>query len=85
MSEKYFFKKQQDFCILRCNIVYCSRNKKTSEGALPKKMKECMYTYHYHRNRAIVRRNQTGPRVLFGIIGIAALYGVYCLSTLIRA
>ena len=48
-------------------------------------VKECMYSYHYHRNRAIVRRDRTGSLVLFGILGIAALYGVYCLSTLVRS
>lgn len=47
-------------------------------------MKECMYTYHYHRNRAIVRENRMGHRVLFGILGIATLYGAYCLSTFVR-
>jgi len=71
---------------VRCINVYCSQKlKKHLKEPTRKKMKECMYTYHYHRNRAIVRPNQTGPRVLFGIIGLAALYGVYCLSTLIRA
>ena len=48
-------------------------------------MKECMYTYHYHRKRAIVREKQTGRRVFFGILGIAVLYGAFCLSTLVRA
>ena len=85
MSEKYFFKSSRifAFCVVISYIVV--ETKKLLKEPSRKKMKECMYTYHYHRNRAIVRRNQTGPRVLFGIIGIAALYGVYCLSTLIRA
>jgi hypothetical protein len=47
-------------------------------------MKEFMYTYHYHRNRAVVRENRTGHHVLFGILGVAVLYSVYCLGTLIR-
>lgn len=48
-------------------------------------MKECMYTYHYHRKRAIVRRNRADHHLLFGILGVATLYGIYCLSTLVRA
>ena len=48
-------------------------------------MKECMYSYHYHRNRAIVRKDRKGSLVLFGLLGLVALYSVYCLSTLVRS
>lgn len=48
-------------------------------------MKKCMYTYNYHRNRAIISQNQTSNRILFGIIGVAALYGAFCLRTLVRS
>lgn len=48
-------------------------------------MKECMYSYHYHRKRAIVRRNPASRFLCFGIIGVALLYGAYCLSTLLGA
>lgn len=47
-------------------------------------MKECMYTYHYHRKRAIVRQNRAGHFVLSGILSLAVLYGIYCLSTIVR-
>ena len=48
-------------------------------------MKECMYSYHYHRKRAIVRRNPASRLICFSILGIALLYGVYCLSALLGA
>ena len=47
-------------------------------------MKECMYTYHYYRKRAVVRRDRTGHKVFFWILGVAAIYSVYCLTTLVR-
>ena len=47
-------------------------------------MKDCMYTYHYHRNRAVIKRGRDGHRVFFWILGIATVYSVYCLSTLVR-
>lgn len=47
-------------------------------------MKDCMYTYHYYRKRAVVKRSRTGSRVVFWILGAAALYGMYCISTLVR-
>ena len=48
-------------------------------------MKECMYSYHYYRKRAIVQRDQSSRLLCFGIIGVALLYGAYCLSTLLGA
>ena len=48
-------------------------------------MKECMYSYHYHRNRAIVQRDQSPRLICLGILCIALLYGVYCLSALLGA
>jgi len=48
-------------------------------------MKECMYSYHYHRNRAILRKKQTGNLVLLGILGLVTIYGLYCLGTLARS
>ena len=48
-------------------------------------MKECMYSYHYHRKRAIVQRDQSSRLLCAGIIGVAILYGAYCLSTLLGA
>lgn len=47
-------------------------------------MKECMYTYNYHRKRAVMKPGRDGNRVFFWVIGLAAIYGVYCLSTLVR-
>jgi hypothetical protein len=48
-------------------------------------MKDCMYSYHYHRNRAIMRKNQTGNCVLCSLLALVTLYGIYCLSTLVRS
>jgi len=48
-------------------------------------MKKCMYTYNYHRKRAIIHQDHTSNRILFGILGIAALYGAFCLRTLVRS
>ncbi|MBV5350401.1 hypothetical protein JZU71_04535 [bacterium] len=48
-------------------------------------MKECMYSYHYNQRRAIIRREQSGRRVLFWVLGIVVIYGAYCLSTFVRA
>lgn len=48
-------------------------------------MKECMYSYHYHRRRALVSKGKSGQRLLLLILGFAACYSLYCLSTLIRA
>ena len=48
-------------------------------------MKKCMYTYHYYRNHAVMKRNRKGHRVFFWVIGIAAVYSAYCLSTLVSA
>ena len=48
-------------------------------------MKECMYSYHYHRNRAIIQRDQSASLICRSIIGVALLYGAYCLSTLLGA
>ena len=47
-------------------------------------MKECMYTHHYYSKRAVVSRGRTAHKVFFFILGIAALYSVYCLTTLVR-
>ena len=48
-------------------------------------MKECMYSYHYHRRRAIIRKDRSGQRILLWVLGLAACYSLYCLSTLVRA
>ncbi len=48
-------------------------------------MKECMYSYHYNQRRAIIRKDRSGHRILFWVIGIAVIYGAYCLTSLIRA
>jgi len=47
-------------------------------------MKECMYTYHYYRKRAVMKRGRKAHRAFFFIIGAAAIYSVYCLTTLVR-
>ena len=48
-------------------------------------MKECMFSYHYNQRRAIVRKDRAGQRVFFLVIGIVAVFSVYCLTTLLRA
>jgi len=48
-------------------------------------MKECMYSYHYNRKRAIIKQNRSGQLIVLGVIGIATIFSLYCLSTLIRA
>ena len=48
-------------------------------------MKECMYRYHYNQRRAIIRKDRSGHRILFWVIGITVIYGAYCLTSLIRA
>ena len=48
-------------------------------------MKECMFSYHYNQRRAIVRKDRAGQRILFWVLGVAACYSIYCLSTLVRA
>ena len=48
-------------------------------------MKECMFSYHYNQRRAIVRKDRAGHRVFFLVIGIVAVFSVYCLTTLLRA
>jgi hypothetical protein len=48
-------------------------------------MKECMYSYHYHRKRAIIQRDQSPRLICLGILGIVLLYGVYCLSAMLGA
>jgi hypothetical protein len=47
-------------------------------------MKECMYSYHYNRKRAIIRRSRSGYFVVLGVIGVAAIFSLYCLSSLVR-
>lgn len=46
-------------------------------------MKEHMYSYHYHRKRAIVRRSRSGDFVVLGAIGFAAVFSLYCLGSLV--
>ena len=48
-------------------------------------MKECMFSYHYNQRRAIVHKDRAGQRILFWVLGVAACYSLYCLSTLVRA
>ena len=69
------------------NISYTIGKKNTTFSKEPAdpKMKECMYSYHYHRKRAIVQRDQSSRLLCAGIIGVAILYGAYCLSTLLGA
>ncbi len=48
-------------------------------------MKECMYSYHYHRRRAIIQRDRRSHRAVVFAIGIVAIFSFYCITTLLRA
>lgn len=46
-------------------------------------MKECMYSYQYHRRRAIMRPNRIAQRIVTLIMGIAVAYSVFSIVQLI--
>jgi len=47
-------------------------------------MKECMYSYRYNRQRALIKKDRTGQFIFAGVIGIATIFSLYCLSQLVR-
>ena len=47
-------------------------------------MKECMYSYRYNRQRAMIKPDRTGQFIFAGVIGIATIFSLYCLGSLLR-
>ena len=46
-------------------------------------MKECMYSYQYHRRRAIMKPSRVAQRIVTLIMCIAVVYSVFSIIQLI--